>query len=67
MTHSAHASASGSARAAFLSRIREIAEEYHNGTGATAAMAEIFAALREYDRRRPQAQSHQQPKRRPQP
>ncbi|GLQ57279.1 hypothetical protein [Devosia nitrariae] len=67
MTYSPHSSSSGSARAAFIARIREIAEEYRLGLGPTASMAEIFAALREYDRRRPQARPHQQEKRRQQP
>lgn len=67
MSHSPQASASGSARAALIARIREIAEEYRQGLGPTASMAEIFAALREYDRRRSQGQSSQQLHRRQQP
>ena len=63
MSHSPQPSASGSARAALIGRIREIAEEYRRGLGPTASMAEIFAALREYDRRRPQAPFPQQERR----
>jgi hypothetical protein len=53
MTHSpANAEKSGSARKNFIAKIREAYAEYRDqGLGATAAMSEIGAALRELDRR----------------
>jgi hypothetical protein len=47
----------GGARKAFEARIREIDREYAAGLGASAAMAEVKAALREIDRRKPRNQN----------
>lgn len=52
MTHSqTKAEVSGGARKAFVNRLREILTEYSRADlGATAAMAEVRAAMRQLDR-----------------
>lgn len=53
MTHSqTNAEKFGGARKTFIAKIREAYAEYRDkGLGATAAMSEVGAALRELDRR----------------
>lgn len=52
MTHSqTNAEKSGSARKTFIAKVREAYSEYREqGLGATAAMAEVGAALRDLDK-----------------
>jgi len=55
MTHSPHnAEAAGGARKAFEKRIRQIiAEHENNALGHVGVTAEVRAAIRELDRRKP--------------